>query len=311
MSLSCTNRNRFTPAILAALLFAALTQSAVLAEGNSASMGMVMTVVPDGASDAARNPALLGFQKKDRSLTAALRLGPYAKQTVSPEEKMEFEYELDHDYTAGLTAGYSWRSGSTVYALAFSQVPDKDQVVLNQITRSAKGMRDIPSVGSYYIESSTTEKKFEFNPSLVFAWAIPLNGDGYLGMQVFAGFSYVKVDTSSEYNIPSLSLSGTSDLSTSLMRFSLEAGFGYTQRLENGHTGIMVRTGSLSFDRQSGESNTHNSLSGSASDSGSAGNNFRYTTGITDRGGRLPASSAASRFCPRGRVPLSGNLQST
>jgi hypothetical protein len=252
--------------------------SELRAEGNSAAMGALMTVVPDGASDAARNPALLGFQKKGRSVATALRATPYSKMTADMGGAGDFDYE---EYTAGITVGYSWRSGSLVYALAYAQVPDKEQVGVKKITQSFKGMKDIPSLGNYYLESTYEERTQEYNPSFIFAWAFPLSGDGYLGMQIIAGLSYVKTDASSRYYIPAALHSGKSELSTTLMGFSLEAGFGYTQRLGNGHTGIMVRTGSLTFDHQSGEGEFYNSLSGGSSDSGDTGNIFRYSMGIS------------------------------
>jgi len=282
MSPSCTNTSKLLAAVFAACLYAALPPAALLAGGNGTSMGMLMTVVPDGASDAARNPALLGFQDTRRSFTAALRAAPYATQSVDMLQEGGFEYGMDMEYTGGFFLSGAMRSGSAVYALSLSSVPDEDQFAIRESSYSMSGYQyfdNVPMPGDYDYRTRVKEKVLEFQPSLVFAFALPLSGGGLFGMQLIAGFSHVESDESSEFALFSGGvpyISGSSEFSSRRNGFSLEAGIGYSQRLGNGHTGLTVRTGSLSFDSEGGDL-TNNYDSG---DSGSTGNSFRYTTGI-------------------------------
>ncbi len=283
MSPSCMSRNKLiAAALLAASIVSIAAPASLRAEGNSVPMGMLMTVVPDGASDAARNPALLGFQEKRRSFSAALRAAPYATQSVDVLQEGGFKYGMDMEYTGGFSLSGAMRAGSAVYALSLASVPDEDQFTIRENTLTMNGYQyfdDVPIPGNYDFRTRVKEKVFEFQPSLVFAFAFPLSGGGLFGMQIIAGFSHAESDESNEFALFSGGvpyISGSSEFSSRRNGFSLEAGFGYVQRLGNGHTGLVVRTGSLSFDRESG--NLSNNYG--PGDSDSTGNSFRYSTGI-------------------------------
>ncbi len=245
----------------------------LMAEGNSTSMGMLSTVVSDGASDAVRNPALLGFQKAQYTVAAWGMVVPYSAMDFTPEKNNE-SYDLLSERIFSAGAAFSFKAGSSVVGFALSNVEDEDFFSDSELKMQ----------GVFYVEDIAADVNVTQNivikkyfPALVFSASFPLSNSAFFGLQGNIG---VGITDQSQHTFATLQtpipFELSSDGHSKTKAFFFEAGAGFIQKFAGGHVGLLMRSGKLYFDSR----NADFSSLYADSQSDSTNNDLRYKSGL-------------------------------
>lgn len=245
----------------------------LFAEGNSTSMGLLSTVVSDGAFDAVRNPALLVFQTSQYAAGVMANSGPSSKIVVDMyNDTMSFDSV--EELKLNVEAVFTFKAGSNVFGFAVANVFDEDLYKNSEIEIT---MRDHNEDLSANIQANMHEKETQYAPALVFSVAFPLSNAVFFGVQ--GSFGVIAIDMKNHvdgtifFAIPQ---SVSSDLNIKTRTYVFEAGAGLVKKLDRGQVGFLLRSGKLYSSNSDGEY----SASYSTPDSKSTSNPFQYVSGM-------------------------------
>lgn len=265
---------RFFPVLIAVAILA--LPASLLAEGNSTSMGFVSTVVSDGAFDAVRNPALLGFQTSRHAVGVMAKSGPSSSMDVDVNQN-GMQYNLVEEYYVQIGAVYAYKATSAVWAIAFSGMNDDDDEQYKTAETEMKAQVYNEDV-SANMDVTLKQKEEKISPSLVFSAAFPLSGGAFFGFQGNIGMMTDNVKNHIDAAILlATPVNASSNFETQKKAYLFEAAAGFVQKLEHGQVGLLVRSGKLYSDSIDADfSSTY-----SPSQSSCITNPLRYISGMS------------------------------
>ena len=240
--------------IVPAIFLFFMTISLAHAGIHGTGMGGIKTVTSEGPGDISRNPALLGTMTADKSLALFATARAYTiydteldVQTSSGDIK-SVDQQTPLLLSGSVLAGYSFKSGSTVYGLSLEGYEG------NLFSWESKEVDYVITLPPDITETSKT-KTTTISPAINMALGYHTGNNRFLGFQVILGN---KFEMEEENGLDSTTKKTN-------QKHSIEMGFGYNYRDDNTEIGILVRTGTFTLEKRTREKDFSSGLSDSNS----------------------------------------------
>jgi hypothetical protein len=236
-------------------------------------MGFISTIVSDGASDAVRNPALLGFQTSKYSAGIWVNAGPATSIDFDFENNNVKADAAQNEMQIG--AVFSWKKGDSVFAFALTNISNEGLYRNSEIEmRMLMYNEDVHAD----IDVTMNQNEKRYAPAIAFAAAFPLSGGTFFGIQGNVGVMTIVFDQhlSGTVLLPT-PIVMSSDVDSQTKAYVFEAAAGVVQKFSSGQAGLLLRSGKL----HSSSTDVDFSATYGTSQSEGTSNPLRYSSGMS------------------------------
>ncbi|HEY1405968.1 MAG TPA: hypothetical protein VF857_05105 [Spirochaetota bacterium] len=164
-----------------------------------AAMGGIQTVLPSGALDAGRNPALLPFEDSRSSFAAVGSYRYLENDSISTKAStmngtLTIDTKNEDVRTFSTYAGFAVRGNTQGFGILFASTGDP----LYDKTKMTSNFNVQSTSPAFTAQSKETDTSTNLNPAIIMGWGIKTSPSGTFGIR-FTGGMNQKTDESKEH----------------------------------------------------------------------------------------------------------------